>query len=244
MTNFASLLYSFSLFPFFAFGVKKELWVLTRVSAEHRNCHFTTRAIKEALNDKWIAWSPHNGWKRYTFFIVPLLTISIFLPSVAFSSGCCCSNCMGLHYFWQLFLFLSLSIAFCLCTHTHIYSIDSLILFISRKHMKTGTIMVDLKDYVETSHRIQQHCRNTKYSSFASCPVSGPPVKSGQYRSSTRNPRRTVQPKQSQMESSFVAYLWRKTSYFSFLLAYSFIIYSTTISLKNQKASIDKLMIM
>lgn len=45
------------------------------------------------------------------------------------------------------------------------------------------------------------------------------------------------------MENSFATYFWRKTPSFSFLPPYNFIMYTTTISVKNQKASIDKLMI-
>lgn len=47
------------------------------------------------------------------------------------------------------------------------------------------------------------------------------------------------------MESSFAAYVWRrKIPSFSFLPTYSFITYTPTVTVKNQKAPIDKVMIM
>lgn len=112
------------------------------------------------------------------------------------------------------------------------------------KHMKTHTIIMDLTDYLETSHRIHSTV-GTQNKALLQAVLS----LDLQWKVGNTGPapvtltRQYNQSEESDGEQLYYLFVKRKTPSFSFPDYLQLHYVHATVSVKNQKASIDELMI-
>lgn len=163
---------------------------------------------------------------------------------MAFWAGCVFSNIMGLDYFWQLFFFSPFAFI-CVTSYTHarthtpMYITLSLILFPTMNHIKGDTTIMDWqttwKPFTGFSALWE---RTMKFFFKLSClwNYEG----RWQHRSSTCNPYKRVQSKwRIRWKTALLPFVKKENRHF--FLDYLQIYYvHTTLSVKNNKTSIDK----
>lgn len=100
---------------------------------------------------------------------------------------------------------------------------------------------MDLTNYLETFHRIQ-HTVGTQNKALLQAVLSL--ELQGKVAIYVQHLQNSAAKMKNQMESSFATYLWKRKTLGFFLLAYLFVYYvHATLSVKNNKASIGKKMV-